>query len=93
MIQSYNYFLLYPDVIIQILIYAEVTKESLKDHTVLHGFSQVARVVKNSPANAGGIKDGVWSLVHKDPQKEGMATHSSILPGESHGQRLEGPSP
>ena len=38
---------------------SEVTKESLKDHTVLHGFSQVARVVKNSPANAGGIKDGV----------------------------------
>ena len=48
MIQSSNYFLLYLDVIIQLLLHAEVTKESLKDHTVLHGFSQVAQVVKNS---------------------------------------------
>ena len=40
-------------------------------------------VVKNLPANAGDITDAgskqVWSLGQKDPLKEGMATHSSIL--------------
>ena len=29
----------------------------------------------------------VQSLGREDPLEEGMATHSSILPGESHGQR------
>ena len=29
----------------------------------------------------------VQSLGQEDPLKEEMATHSSILPGESHGQR------
>ena len=29
----------------------------------------------------------VRSLGWKDPLEEGMATHSSILAGESHGQR------
>ena len=29
----------------------------------------------------------VLSLSWEDPLEEGMATHSSILPGESHGQR------
>ena len=34
------------------------------------------------------------SLRQEDPLEEGMATHSSILPGESHGQRsLKGFSP
>ena len=28
----------------------------------------------------------VWSLGQEDPLEEGMATHSSILVGESHGQ-------
>ena len=28
-----------------------------------------------------------WSLGWEDPLVEGMATHSSILPGKSHGQR------
>ena len=32
---------------------------------------------------------GVSSLGWKDPLEEGMATHSSILGGESHGQRKE----
>ena len=33
----------------------------------------------------------VRSLGQEDPLKEGMATHSVFLPGESHGQRsLEG---
>ena len=36
----------------------------------------------------------VQTLGQKDPLEEGMATHSSILAGESHGQRsLEGYSP
>ena len=36
----------------------------------------------------------VQSLGQEDPLEEGMATHSSILPGESHGQRsLAGYSP
>ena len=29
----------------------------------------------------------VQSLVHKDPLEKEMATHSSILPRKSHGQR------
>ena len=39
---------------------------------------------KDSSCNVGdpGLIPG-W----EDPLKEGMATHSSILPGESHGQR------
>ena len=41
--------------------------------------SQVALVVKNPPANAGDIRDGVWSLGWEDPLEEGMATYSSIL--------------
>ena len=48
-------------------------------------------MVKNPPANAG---DPVRSLGQGDPLEEGMATHSSILPGKSHGQRsLVGYSP
>ena len=36
----------------------------------------------------------VWSLGQEDPLEQGMATHSSILPGEFHGQRsLVGYSP
>ena len=36
----------------------------------------------------------VQSLGQKDPLEEGIATHSSILAGESHGQRsLAGYSP
>ena len=36
----------------------------------------------------------VWYLGRDDPLEEGMATHSSILPGESSGQRsLVGYSP
>ena len=36
-------------------------------------------VVKNPPANAGGVRGVVWSLGWEDPLEEGMATHSSIL--------------
>ena len=36
----------------------------------------------------------VWSLGWEDPLEEGVAAHSSILLGESHGQRsLAGCSP
>ena len=41
-------------------------------------------MVKNPPAMQ---ESWVQSLGWEDPLEEGMATHSSILPGESHGQR------
>ena len=48
-------------------------------------------MVKNLPAM---WETGVRSLGQEDPLEEGMATHSSILAGESHGQRsLVGYSP
>ena len=40
--------------------------------------SQVALVVKNSPANAGNLRDRLC-LHQEDPLEEGMATHSGIL--------------
>ena len=43
------------------------------------GSSQVALVVKNSPANAGRHETQVRSLGQEDPLEEAMATHSSIL--------------
>ena len=46
---------------------------------------------KESACNA---ETRVWFLGWEDPLEKGMATHSSILPGESHGQRsLVGYSP
>ena len=41
--------------------------------------SQVALVVKNSPAAVGDIETQVWSLGQEDPLEEGMPTHSSVL--------------
>ena len=35
--------------------------------------------VKNSPANAGDIRERVRSLDLEGPSEEGMTTHSSIL--------------
>ena len=50
--------------------------------------SIVVLVVKNLPANAGGIRETqVRSLGLEDPLEEGMAIHSNILVWESHGQR------
>ena len=43
----------------------------------------VAGLVKNLPAMQ---ETPVHSLGQEDPLEKGMATHSSILPGESHGQ-------
>ena len=44
-------------------------------------------VVKESPCNAGDTGDAGLIPGWEDPLEEEMATHSSILPGESHGQR------
>ena len=41
--------------------------------------SQVARVVKNLPANAGDLRDEGLTLGQKDLLEKEMATHSSIL--------------
>ena len=51
----------------------------------------VAQIVKSLPAVQ---ETGVWSLYWEDPLEKEMATHSSILSGEFHGQRsLVGYSP
>ena len=63
-------------------------------------------VVKKLPANAGEVRDTVWSLGWEDSLEKTMASHSSILqrrqwqptpvllPGKSHGWRsLIGCSP
>ena len=48
-------------------------------------------MVKNPPAMQ---ETQVPSLGREDPLEKGMATHSSVLPGESHRQRsLAGRSP
>ena len=50
-------------------------------------------MVKNTPANPEDKKE-VRFLGREGPLEEGMATHSSILAGKSHGQRsLVGYSP
>ena len=43
-------------------------------------------MVKNSPASVEE-ETQVQSLGQEDPLEEGMATHFSILAGESHAQR------
>ena len=52
-------------------------------------------VVNNLSAKAGDAGDeAVQSLGQEDPLEKKMATHSSILPGKTHGQRsLAGYSP
>ena len=47
--------------------------------------SLVAQMVKNLPAMQ---KTQVQSPGQEDPLEKGMATHSSILPGKSHAQRI-----
>ena len=50
-----------------------------------------AQMLKNLPAMQ---EIQVRFLVQEDPLKKGMATHSTILPGEIHGKRsLAGYSP
>ena len=53
---------------------------------VLRKASQVVLVVKNLRANAGDVRD-MGSIPEYIPLEEGMAAHSNILAGESHGQR------
>ena len=36
-------------------------------------------MVKNLPANAGGVRDVSWILGQEDPLEKEMAIHSSIL--------------
>ena len=43
-------------------------------------------VVKNLPAKKA-VQVRIWSLGAEDPLEKKIATHSSILPGKSHGQR------
>ena len=51
----------------------------------------MAQTVKNLPVLQ---ETQVQSLVQEEPLEKGLATHSSILPGEFHGQRrLVGYSP
>ena len=45
--------------------------------------------VKNLPAVQVMQETRVQSLGQEEPLEEGMATHSSILPRESHGQRSQ----
>ena len=44
-------------------------------------------MVKNPLANAGDVRDVGSIPGSEDPLEEGMATHSGVLAGESHGQR------
>ena len=54
---------------------------------LVYGASLVAQTVKNLPAmQETWIRSPSW----EDPLEKGMATHSSILAGESHGQRSLG---
>ena len=47
----------------------------------------MVQVVKNLLANAGDIRDVSLIPEWEDLLEEEMATHSSILAGESHGQK------
>ena len=42
-------------------------------------------LVKKMLASAGDIREVGWIPGSGDPLEEGMANHSSFLPGESHG--------
>ena len=44
----------------------------------------MAQIIKNLCAMQ---ETWIWSLGWQDPPEKGMATHSSILPGEFHGLR------
>ena len=55
--------------------------------TISVGASQVVLVVKNLPGNGGDRERRFRSLDQEDALQEGMATHSVLLPAESHGQR------
>ena len=65
---------------------------------IVDAYSVFPVIHKCFPGGSGGLpavrETQVRSLGWEDPLEKEMATHSSILPGESHGQRsLEGYSP
>ena len=61
---------------------------------VPEGASQVAKWVKNLLSMQELQETWIWYPGQADALEVGMATHSSILPGESHGQKsLVGYSP
>ena len=59
----------------------------LKADMQVFGAYQVVQWVKNLPAMWEMQKTRVQSLCREATLEEGMATHSSILPGESHGPK------
>ena len=70
-------------------------KTLIKDIIDVYWASQMALVVKNSPANAGDIKDtGSVPGLRRSPGGKHWQPAPVSLPGESHGQRsLVGCSP
>ena len=50
----------------------------------------MALEIKNPPANAGDIRDTGSIPGWEDSLEKSMATHTSFLPGEPHGQRSLG---
>ena len=62
--------------------YGTRTLEKVRIYYINTWASQVALVVRNPPADAGDLGDMGFALLEED-----MATHSSSLAGESHGQR------
>ena len=64
-----------------------VSLSHIHTHTHTDTSSPVLLVVKNTPANAVDAETQVRSLDWEDTLEECVATHSNILPGESHGQR------
>ena len=65
----------------------ELVHSFLAENCVDLGASLVAQLVKNLPAM---WETWVWSLGWEDPLEKGKATHSSILPLESHGHIVHG---
>ena len=53
----------------------------LGNDAILKRASLVAQMIKNLPAMQETL---VWSLSQENPLEKGMATHSSILSGESY---------
>ena len=68
-------------------------RESMQDMQICQYLASLSKgspsgsAVKNLPAMQETQETWIQSLGLEDPLMEGMATLSSILPGESHGQR------
>ena len=80
-VQGFPHLFTFPGLVLS--VFSNITTESWA--------SLVAQIIKNLPATQ---EVQVQSLGWEDPLEKKMATHSSILAGESHGQRsLVGYSP